>query len=297
MTDTGIFYGTGAAEGVPSPFCDCPMCNYAREHGGKDVRKRSCFRLGRNIMIDMGPDIFTQALQYGSMCDIEHVLITHTHDDHFDFTALGLMNMATHLRTTPVNFYFSEEGYRFIELLRDSEIAFGGTLRGMEKKGIYAFHKLKYFETYSIGEYEVTPIRGNHGGNMAKERSANYVLKAKDGTKMLYGMDTGLYEEETLDFMKNQNLDIWISECTFGNLKLQEEWNTHLCADTFLELLDTFEKNKTIRQDTKIYLSHINQCHTAPHEKLQGIMTDAKPEYQIVVAYDGLEIPISRDGK
>ena len=49
MTDTGIFYGTGAAEGVPSPFCDCPMCNYAREHGGKDVRKRSCFRLGRNI--------------------------------------------------------------------------------------------------------------------------------------------------------------------------------------------------------------------------------------------------------
>ena len=166
-----------------------------------------------------------------------------------------------------------------------------------KKKGIYAFHKLKYFETYSIGEYEVTPIRGNHGGNMAKERSANYVLKAKDGTKMLYGMDTGLYEEETLDFMKNQNLDIWISECTFGNLKLQEEWNTHLCADTFLELLDTFEKNKTIRQDTKIYLSHINQCHTAPHEKLQGIMTDAKPEYQIVVAYDGLEIPISRDGK
>ena len=106
MTDTGIFYGTGAAEGVPSPFCDCPMCNYAREHGGKDVRKRSCFRLGRNMMIDMGPDIFTQALQYGSMCDIEHVLITHTHDDHFDFTALGLMSMATHLRTTPVHFYF-----------------------------------------------------------------------------------------------------------------------------------------------------------------------------------------------
>ena len=102
MADTGIFYGTGASEGVPSPFCDCPMCNYAREHGGKDVRKRSCFRLGRNIMIDMGPDIFTQALQYGSMCDIEHVLITHTHDDHFDFTALGLMSMATHLRTTPV---------------------------------------------------------------------------------------------------------------------------------------------------------------------------------------------------
>ena len=38
MTDTGIFYGTGAAEGVPSPFCDCPMCNYAREHGGKRMQ-------------------------------------------------------------------------------------------------------------------------------------------------------------------------------------------------------------------------------------------------------------------
>lgn len=297
MDNAGIFYGTGAAEGVPSPFCDCPVCNYVREHGGKDVRKRSCFRLGKNIMIDMGPDIFTQSLQYGSLCEIEHVLITHTHEDHFNFAIFGLIDMACVLRKKPVHFYFSEDAYPFLELLRDSKIAFGGDLRKMEEKGLFVFHKLQFFETYSVGTFEVTPIRGNHGGNMPNESSANYLFTAKDGTKILYGLDTGFYGAETLDFLKNQALDIWISECTFGNLVPQDNWKTHLCVDTFLKLLDAFEKNKTIRQDTKIYLSHINQCHTASHEKLQNIIAQAKPEYQIVVAYDGLKILLSRDEK
>ena len=78
---TGIFYGTGASEGIPNPFCDCEMCNHARKYGGRNIRKRSCFRVGKDLMIDMGPDIFSQALLYGSLRDIEHVLITHTHDD------------------------------------------------------------------------------------------------------------------------------------------------------------------------------------------------------------------------
>lgn len=26
---TGIFYGTGASEGIPNPFCDCEMCNHS----------------------------------------------------------------------------------------------------------------------------------------------------------------------------------------------------------------------------------------------------------------------------
>ena len=50
------FYGTGAAEGIPNPFCGCYLCEYARKHGGKDVRTRSMFRLTPNICIDMGPD-------------------------------------------------------------------------------------------------------------------------------------------------------------------------------------------------------------------------------------------------
>ena len=126
---TGIFYGTGASEGIPNPFCDCEMCNHARKYGGRNIRKRSCFRVGKDLMIDMGPDIFSQALLYGSLRDIEHVLITHTHDDHFNFEALGLIMMATVHRHKPIHFYLTERAYDYIEELRNSPIAFGGDRR------------------------------------------------------------------------------------------------------------------------------------------------------------------------
>ena len=52
------FLGTGAGEGIPNPFCTCRICEYARKHGGKDIRTRSSFMLDRHTIIDMGADFF-----------------------------------------------------------------------------------------------------------------------------------------------------------------------------------------------------------------------------------------------
>ena len=54
--ERAMFYGTGAAEGIPDPFCTCYLCQYARDHGGKDVRTRSMFRVDPTMVIDMGAD-------------------------------------------------------------------------------------------------------------------------------------------------------------------------------------------------------------------------------------------------
>ena len=35
------FYGTSAGGGIPEIFCYCRVCEYARQHGGKDIRTRS----------------------------------------------------------------------------------------------------------------------------------------------------------------------------------------------------------------------------------------------------------------
>ena len=60
-----VFYGTSAAEGIPSPFCSCYLCRNAREKGGKDIRKRTMFRINDAIVIDLGADSHTQAAEYG----------------------------------------------------------------------------------------------------------------------------------------------------------------------------------------------------------------------------------------
>lgn len=285
-----IFYGTGAAEGIPDPFCDCYMCNYARIHGGKNIRKRSSFRVGKDILIDIGPDIFTQSMLYGSLRDIENILITHTHDDHFNAEALQLITMATNRRHVPINIYFVGSAYRCVDAMENSRMILGGGLVEMESEELFRFHKLEFYKTYQIGEWNITPVCGNHGGNMQNEISANYLME-NDRYRILYGLDTGYYQEQTINFLKDRKINLWISECTFGNLSPRQEWDQHLCIQTLFKLADALDQCGALEENCPIYVSHINHCHTAYHQKLQNILDEkGKKHHQYIVAYDGLKI-------
>lgn len=35
------YYGTGTSGAIPEMFCSCRVCEYARSHGGKEIRSRS----------------------------------------------------------------------------------------------------------------------------------------------------------------------------------------------------------------------------------------------------------------
>ena len=80
----GQFWGTSAAEGIPAPFCRCAVCMQAKAQRGKYERKRSSFRLSDSIILDLGADAVAQSFAYGDLIDINHVLVTHTHDDHLN---------------------------------------------------------------------------------------------------------------------------------------------------------------------------------------------------------------------
>ena len=59
------FLGTSAGEGIPDPFCTCPICENARRVGGKELRTRSSFLLDEETIIDLGADYFAQARDHG----------------------------------------------------------------------------------------------------------------------------------------------------------------------------------------------------------------------------------------
>ena len=50
-----LFLGTAAAEGTPAVFCDCKMCRYAREKGGKEIRSRSGALIDGKLKISVLP--------------------------------------------------------------------------------------------------------------------------------------------------------------------------------------------------------------------------------------------------
>ena len=79
------FLGTAAATALPLPFCRCAACKAARQNGGKDLRARSSLLVNSDLLLDLGPDVFTSAARLGKdLSSLRYLLQTHAHSDHFD---------------------------------------------------------------------------------------------------------------------------------------------------------------------------------------------------------------------
>ena len=283
------FYGTGAAEGLPNPFCECYLCEYARKHGGKDVRTRSMFRLSEKTCIDLGPDAFKQAEMYGDFKNLEHVLVTHTHSDHFSYAMMEVRRMATKRIEKPLNYYFTGDAYHMVERYADSDFILGGKFKKLLENDVIRCHCLEYGRTYEIDDIRVTPLKGNHYGDM-KENAANYLIRMADGRTLFYGLDTGPYFEETFEALKNTKIDILISECTYGGGEDTYPNPGHLSYTACVKVFERLLLQGTIDSSTRVYLTHINHCHTADHETLQKMFDVSGLPMICTVAWDGLEI-------
>ena len=270
------FWGTSGGTGVPSPFCKCSVCENARHVGGKEIRHRSAFRIDKKVMIDTGEDFVVQAARFqDDLADIEHFLITHTHGDHFNKKVIWSRRVGALMPTTILNLYFVDEAYNITETL--------------EKDPKVVCHKLEFGKTYKISDMEVTPLKGIHSTNIEKY-SANYLIKFADGRLMYYGVDTGYYIDETFDFLKKYNLNIFISECTYPRERpIEESISTHMDVSRCVENMDKLYENGTIDKDTTIYVTHID-CRGMNHAQLEEYFDKLDRGYKVNVAYDGLSI-------
>lgn len=283
------FYGTSAAEAIPNPFCGCYLCSYAREHGGKDVRTRSMFRINEEVMIDMGADSLTQANAWGDFLRLQHVLVTHTHEDHLAYMMFNVRNMATERKADTLHFYLTDRAYEMIEFYRNSKPIIKGKFHELEEQGIVAFHRQEFFKPFPVSGMEVTALKGNHKGNMG-ENCANYLIRLANGKMLYYGVDSGMYLPETFEALKKVKLDYLISECTFGNGEDKGENPGHLCYRTCMEIFHRLFNQGTLNETSSIYLTHINHCHTADHQSLQKLFDSSGFPVHCRVAWDGMEI-------
>jgi phosphoribosyl 1,2-cyclic phosphate phosphodiesterase len=76
------FLGTGTSHGVPMIGCGCAVC---RSSDPRDRRWRPSIYIeaddGAGLLVDTGPDLRTQALQFG-VTRVDAILFTHGHADH-----------------------------------------------------------------------------------------------------------------------------------------------------------------------------------------------------------------------
>lgn len=276
------FLGTAAAEGWPALFCDCQYCREATRLGGKNIRTRSQSVVDDCLLIDFPADTYWHSLQHKvRLNQIEQLLITHSHEDHFYPLDL-LLKMPPYAHAVdsdkmPVlNIYGNEE------VIRQMNAALYSVYGEEAQKGwkpwlsLCAVHP---FEPFSAGEYQVTPLLSDH---MTTEQALFYLIE-KNEKRLLYAHDTGAFLTETLDFLRGKRLDAVSLDCTFGAV----EWSHgHMGFNENLQLRQWMLENGCADEKTIFVSNHFSHNGTAVYDRMKEIAKNSG----IQISYDGMTI-------
>lgn len=272
------FYGTGASEGVPAIFCECEYCTKIRKLGGKNVRMRTCVKLDEHVLIDFSMDVYAQTLFRNlDLSPISHLLITHSHEDHF-FPS-GLMCIippwAFYDRERYMEVYGNE---KTIHKITEMESNLGE--KHEDAKRYLKLHLLNCFQQFRMGKYLVMPLPANHD---KREDCMIYVIQ--DGEKtLLYGHDSGLFGEETWEKLKDFKFDCVVLDCT-----MVEEtgiYQGHMGLPDNIEIRTRMLESGMAEEDTVFIATHFVHRFNPIDERISPIFE----KHGFRAAYDGMEI-------
>ncbi|MCX6374752.1 MAG: MBL fold metallo-hydrolase [Armatimonadetes bacterium] len=267
--------GTAAAEGWPASFCGCDICRRAREVGGKNIRSRASVQFGPAHKIDLPPDTwYHEAVIGADFSGLEHLFITHSHQDHWSPGYLEYLREP-----------FAHDGPPLLSVYGTSAVIKRGVdelaSHGIREGGHVGFTEIEPFIPVQAGEMTFTPITASH---MSDELCLCYVVS--DGAKtVLYASDTGWFPEETWEYLESIRLDGVISECTCGPNKSE---SYHLDFDHLFAMKERLENSGVIGADCVFVATHFSHNVGFLHEELEHILN----QRHIQVAYDGMRISL-----
>jgi phosphoribosyl 1,2-cyclic phosphate phosphodiesterase len=248
--------GTGAAEGIPATFCACPVCREAARRGGREIRTRSQALLDGKILFDFPPDSYAHYLAYRfDLPAIEHVLVTHSHMDHF-FPQEFELRSAGFVREPPplLHVYGSE---------KVEQVLLAALPQGDLGRHRLVFHLLRSFEKIDAGGYAVTPLSARHDPS---ERCLFYLVERGD-TALLYAHDTGIFPAETWDHLRaaKPRLDLVSLDCTMAAFK---DGNNHMGLPDVVLVREKLLEMGLAGESTVFVLNHFSHNGGLNHREL-----------------------------
>ena len=279
-----LFLGTGAAEGVPAMYCTCEVCNEVRRRGGREYHTRSQLIIDKKVGIDFPPDAYYRSLRYGvELSSIEHLLITHSHMDHFyahDFILRGYKYTKT--LQAPLHIYGNEEVRAVYEECTRRE------LRPEVGQQIQV-HVVQPFAPFGFDGYTATALPAQHS---VKENAYVYLLERGEKA-YLHLTDTGRLPEETLQylaryFQRRQNkVDLVTFDCTFL-FHTAGEVSRHMGLEDNLAMQRRLAELNVVDGHTMYAITHFSHNGAPLSENLQK----AEKEYGVIAAYDGMTLEV-----
>lgn len=277
------YIGTGGAEGIPSLFCDCPVCQGAREDN-KNARLRSSICINKTVLVDYSPDIHTaDFLGYVNMRSIKNVLLTHSHADHCDMQELiyrAEPNFCAPKEEYTLKLWGNEACRKKYELACAEN---GGSINHTE------FVAVEPFKAFSVQGIRVTPLSANHA---LQEKAVMYLFE-QDGKRFLYAEDTGAFLDDSVKALEGVYCDCISIDCAFC-FGAPDRDDIHLGLNKMLEHIDMLKKRGTADDNTVFIAQHFSH---------RGLMKDGKAvnrqelaelliKHNIIAAFDGMSITL-----
>ncbi|HHV43522.1 MAG TPA: carbon-phosphorus lyase [Firmicutes bacterium] len=265
------FLGTAAAEGIPGLFCRCSICQHAWVNGGKDVRARASVLVDDIFKIDFGPDSYQQSLRAQQpLHQVKHLLITHTHSDHFYPEDLHMHKQPFIAASSPghlLNIY----GCPAVGEILEEEAKTDDSV---------VFHPLTAFEPHNIEDATVVPLPAEHSS-----RGQPFIyLFQRNGITLLHGYDTGYFFEEVWSYLEGKTIDVALLDCTAGKFPSRG----HMGIPNILEVKKRMLESGIATEKTVFVATHFSHNGQLLHHQLEERL---HPE-GFLVAYDGMVLEI-----
>lgn len=271
------YLGTSAAEGWPAPFCACEACERARKRGGKDLRTRSQALVDDRILIDLPGDTLAHANQFAiDLSKVNHLLITHSHLDHFSAFDLHMRIDPYQKGTPPLEVFCNDMVYNtFISSLEFYLLHYRNHLH---------FHIIHAFDSFDIADYHIEALRADH---TPTEECLFYRIQ-RNNEAILYAHDTGWFPEDTWRYLEGKYHSIVSLDCTYC---LQTETSRHMGLSTCAKVRKRMLEKNMADQNTVFVINHFT--HNCAEHNGHDELVSAAAEQGFVTAYDGMVIKSS----
>ena len=257
-----VVLGTGAADGIPQPFCACATCTDARNRG--EQRAPGGVLVDGEILLDAAPGVGIAAARAGvSLADVHTIAVTHAHSDHW-FPAL-LLHRQWQLGAQPLRL-----------IGPPSVIAEARTWLPPEHAVdlVTAIPGMRV----SAGAHDIVVHPATHGDRgstnvpvdpMAAEAVLYSVVS--DSRTLLYACDTGMPDAAVLESLRDAAFDIVFLELTFGATGVRHPG--HLDLASFPAAMVALRGVGAITTATDVVALHLSH-HLPPHDVLEQTLTD-----------------------
>ena len=279
------FLGTAAAEGVPSLFCTCKMCAYARKAGGREIRSRAGSLIDDVLKLDFGPDSFMQMINnHLDYMPMKSFLITHSHGDHIAVDDL--------LYRRP-GFAEIPQGYPPLTIYGNAAV--GRKIQDICWDGL-RFQLVEPYVPFDVEGYTVTALDAVHclddsakefpceyrGKTLYRSERALIYLIEKDGKSLLYAHDTDEFDPRVLEAVKGKKLDLITMDGNNGSWN--PEWVGHMGVKKNLRMREKLLECGVADAHTIFVSNHFSHNGLVPYEDLEKLLPG------FLVSYDSMEI-------